>query len=141
MALQHASFSSFDPYAEASFGFFKKEKDHSGTGFHSGHGFEYLDGECCPLVVDLLCLGVILFSIAGATLLLARVTEIELMARRRRSAPYASCVHEGKLSSNIPNGFDFPACRHATNFVSLTVRHDYGKISCPRIDDRNHARS
>ena len=111
MALQHASFSSFDPYAEASFGFFKKDKDHSGTGFHSGHGFEYLDGECCPLVVDLLCLGVILFSIAGATLLLARVTEIELMARRRRrrSVLYTSCLHEGKQQYNGKPQLGLPA--------------------------------
>ena len=99
MALQYASFSSSDPYAESSFGFFKKDKDHSGTAVHSGYGHGYHDEECCPLVVDLLCLNAILFSIAGAALLLSRVMEIEItMVRRRRSLPYKSCVLEGKLN-------------------------------------------
>ena len=54
--------------------------------------------KCCPLVVDPLCVGAILLSIAGATLLLARTFQIELtMVRRKRSLPYKSYLLEGKL--------------------------------------------
>ena len=107
MALHYASPSSYDPHAESSFGFFKKHKDHkdhSGTGVHSGYEYGYHDEQCCPLVIDLLCLSAILFSITGAALLIARVMEIELTMvgrRRRRSLPYKSCVLEGKHSDTI----------------------------------------
>ena len=94
-----SSSSSSDPYAESSFGFFKKDKDYSGSGVQSGYGHEYHDRECCPLVIDLLCLGAIMFSIAGASILLSRVMEIELMTGRKRSLPYQSFVNEGKIST------------------------------------------
>ena len=44
----------------------------------SDYGDGYHDDKCCPLVGDPLCLGAILLSIAGATVLLARVIQIEI---------------------------------------------------------------
>ena len=68
--------------------------EHSG---HSGGGYGHKD-QCCPLVFDALCFAVILSSIAGASVLLSRVIQIEIMAgRRKRSLPYKSCLLEGKL--------------------------------------------
>ena len=52
----------------------------SGHSGHSGHGKD----ECCPLVVDAICLAAILGSIAGASFLLARVIQIEIMTNGRR---------------------------------------------------------
>ena len=80
---------------------------HDHYGGHSG----YHEGHCCPLVVDALCLAAILGSIAGATVFLARVFQIELMAgrRRRRSVPYTSCLHEGKQQYNGKPQLGFPA--------------------------------
>ena len=74
---------------------------HSGGNFehsgHSGGGYGHKD-QCCPLVFDALCFAVILSSIAGASVLLSRVIQIEIMAgRRKRSLPYKSCLLEGKL--------------------------------------------
>jgi hypothetical protein len=51
-------------------------------GHHSGYGQKE---ECCPLVVDLLCLGVILASIAFASVLLGRVIQIEITGLGKRS--------------------------------------------------------
>ena len=59
---------------------------HGGYGSHSGYGQKEA---CCPLVVDFLCLAAILGAIAGASLLLSRVFQIELTmlaGRRKRSA-------------------------------------------------------
>ena len=50
-------------------------QDHYGV--HSG-GNDYHSEKCCPLVVDALCLAAILFAIAGATLFLSRVFQVEL---------------------------------------------------------------
>ena len=60
----------------------------------SGYGGE----ECCPLVVDLICLAAILASIAGASVLLARVIQIEIMTngRRKRSLRSETYFLEGK---------------------------------------------
>ena len=60
----------------------------------SGYGGE----ECCPLVVDLICLAAILASIAGASVLLARVIQIEIMTngRRKRSLLSETYFLEGK---------------------------------------------
>ena len=52
----------------------------SGHSGHSGHGKD----ECCPLVVDAICLAAILGSIAGASFLLARVIQIEIMTGGRK---------------------------------------------------------
>ena len=89
-----------NPDSDGSFKFFKKDKHHSGHG-HSD--YDYHDEECCPLVVDLLCLAAIIVSIAGATFLLSRVMQIELMTKRkrRRSVSYTSYLLEGKLGSNL----------------------------------------
>ena len=46
--------------------------DHDSHGGHSASGYGKKD-ECCPLVVDFLCLAAILFAIAGATLFLNQV--------------------------------------------------------------------
>ncbi len=60
---------------------------HSGYG-HSGYGDE--KEECCPLVIDALCLFAILGAIGAAALFLERVINIEIMMggrRRKRSPP------------------------------------------------------
>ena len=125
MALQYASSSSSDPDAYSSFGFFKEDKDHSGTGVHSGYGYGHHEKGCCNLVVDLLCLLAIISSIAGAALLLARVMEIELtMVRRRRkkrSLPYKSCVLEGKLSNTVLLGYKVHGCKVITDVRSSWI--------------------
>ena len=60
------------------------DDDHDAHGGHSASGYGKKE-ECCPLVVDLLCLVAILFAIAGATFFLQRVIQIELtMVGRRR---------------------------------------------------------
>ena len=56
--------------------FYPSHPYYSDTDIHSG--YERQDNQCCPLVVDLFCLAAILGAIAGATVLVARVTEIEL---------------------------------------------------------------
>lgn len=67
-------------------------KDYGGGGYndHSGHsasgygGGHKEDEECCPLVVDALCLFAILGAIAGATVFFRQVITIELTGRRRK---------------------------------------------------------
>ena len=59
-----------------------RSSGHGGGGGHAG-GYSghsgYSDREqCCPLVVDALCLAAILGAIAGATVLLQRVFMVEL---------------------------------------------------------------
>ena len=54
---------------------------HGHSGGYSGHSFRsgYSEGEeCCPLVVDILCLTAILGAIGGAAVLLARLIQVEL---------------------------------------------------------------
>ena len=68
---------------------------HSGYGSHSGSG--YGKEECCPLVVDALCLAAILGAIAGAAVLLARVFQIELTNVGRRKKRFADESQEGFL--------------------------------------------
>jgi hypothetical protein len=52
------------------------------SGYHeSSHGKE---DECCPLVVDLICLAILLAALVGATVLLGRVIQIEIMMGRRK---------------------------------------------------------
>jgi hypothetical protein len=63
----------------------------SGYG-HIGHGSGYgghssgsgVKEECCSIVVDMLCVAVLLAAIAGATALLGRVIQIEIMIGRRK---------------------------------------------------------
>ena len=52
-----------------------------GHGHHGGHGYKE---ECCPLVIDYLCLALILGSIAAATVFLNQVIQVEIMMVRRR---------------------------------------------------------
>ena len=78
------------------------EVDHHADNYASASGSSgYGAGaECCPLVVDLLCLAAILASIGGASVLLARVIQIEINAprrRKRRSLPFRIFFLEGKL--------------------------------------------
>ena len=71
----------------------------SGYGHSGGHSSGYgKKEECCPLVVDLLCLAAILASIAAATVLLGRVIQIQIMTgrRRKRSLAFKAFVLEGK---------------------------------------------
>ena len=56
--------------------FYTSDPYYSDTDIHSG--FERHDNQCCPLVVDFLCLAAILGAIAGATVLVARASQIEL---------------------------------------------------------------
>ena len=50
------------------------DDDHDKDDSHGGHSASgYGKEECCPLVVDLLCLAAILFAILGATLFLNQV--------------------------------------------------------------------
>ena len=61
----------------------------------SGHG----GAQCCPLVVDAICLAAILGSIAGASVLIARTMQIEITnVRRKRSLPFTEFVIEGKCA-------------------------------------------
>ncbi len=54
----------------------------SGYGSHSGYGHD--KEECCPLVIDALCLFVLLGAIGAAALFLERVINIEIMMGGRR---------------------------------------------------------
>ena len=77
-----------------------RHSGYGGYGSHNDHG--YGKEECCPLVVDLLCLAAILGAIAGASILLSRVMLIELtmQARRKRAAeilPLAEGEHATTL--------------------------------------------
>ena len=86
---------------------------HSG-GYHSGHsggGYGHSSGgygkkdECCPLVVDALCLAAILGAIAGAALLLNQVIMLEITPpgrRKRRSV--VSYIGVNSLASAITSG-------------------------------------
>ena len=60
-------------------------------------GGEYGGTECCPLVVDSLCLAAILSVIAGATVLLMRVIQIELTMLPRRRRRLANYQNDGLL--------------------------------------------
>ena len=61
----------------------------------SGYG----GAQCCPLVVDAICLAAILGSIAGASVLIARTMQIEITnVRRKRSLPFTEFVIEGKCA-------------------------------------------
>ncbi len=68
--------------------------------FDSGYG-DYSSGyggkeDCCPLVIDAICLFVILAAIAAAALFLERVINIEIMMgksrRKRRSSSYTDYI-------------------------------------------------
>ena len=103
MDLDYAMSYTSDPYAEIR---------SSDTDMHSDYGYEHPDNQCCPLVVDFLCLASILGAIAGATVLISRLMIIELCMimgvvindpcpnpgrrRRRRSVAFSKLVHEGK---------------------------------------------
>ena len=117
----------YDPDAESSFGIFKKDKDHSGTGVNSGYGNDNQDEECCPLVVDKLCVLAILLSIAGASIFLARTFQIELCnvngadvntpcvtGRKKRALGYyeeqLQLVLEGKHHEKVRNFIPFLVC-------------------------------
>ena len=77
---------------------------HSSYG-HSSGGYGKKE-ECCPLVVDALCLAAILGAIAGAAALLNQVIMLEITGRRRRKkrsiavyvggASFASAIHSGE---------------------------------------------
>ena len=101
-----------NPDSDGSFKIFNKHK-HG----HSDYDYPYNDEECCPLVVDLLCLAAIIASIAGATVLISRLMMIELCMimgvaingqtcpnpggrrrRRRRGIAFSELVHGGKNS-------------------------------------------
>ena len=90
-----------DPYADSRV---------SGTDIRSDYGYgDY----CCPLVVDTICVAAIVFSIAGASLLLARVIQIEINPPRRRKRSLLFGSHkEGKHSVYVR----YPA-RDETNLV------------------------
>ena len=64
-----------DTAAALSSGYGHDYNDHDRYDSHGGHsasGYGKKE-ECCPLVVDLLCLAAIIFSILGATLFLRQV--------------------------------------------------------------------
>ncbi len=89
-AISAAHFSGGDSYDYGDYGYGPNGGyDHSGFGHHSGygHGYGHHD-DCCPLVVDLLCLIALLGAIGAAALFLERVIQIEIMmqgpGRRRR---------------------------------------------------------
>jgi hypothetical protein len=50
--------------------------------------------KCCPLVVDLLWLAVLLRAISGATVLLGRVVQIEIVKVRRRKRSFTSFMYD-----------------------------------------------
>ena len=92
----------------------------SGHGHHSGGGYSHSGGfsghsghsshgkdQCCPLVIDSICLAAVLVSIAGATILLSRVIQLEItnVGRRMRSLPFWTWVLRGKLSIMITHFF------------------------------------
>ena len=71
-----------DPYADIRV---------SGTDIRSDFGY---GDHCCPLVVDTICVAAIIFSIVGASLLLARVIQIEIDPPRRRKRSLLFGSHE-----------------------------------------------
>jgi hypothetical protein len=75
----------------------------SGYGSHSGGGYEKKE-ECCPLVIDLICLAVILAAIAGATALLGRVIQIEIMMGRRKRRFVDAIIAPSWLMTGERNG-------------------------------------
>ena len=70
-------YSDDDAALALSSGYDYHDDDHDVHGGHSASGYGKKE-ECCPLVVDLLCLAAILFAIAGAAFFLMRVIQIEL---------------------------------------------------------------
>ena len=68
---------------------------------HKAQGAYFEDEKCCPLVVDLLNLAAIIFSIAGAALLLSQVIAIEIMAGRKRRSLSKPVFEEGKTISMV----------------------------------------
>ena len=103
----HSGHSGYGNERSSGYGHGHKGGHHSSYGGHSsgyGHSGGYgKKDECCPLVVDLLCLAAILGAIAGAAALLARVIQIEIMAPGKRKRSLYSVgrkqtfVLEGKL--------------------------------------------
>ena len=86
-------YASPDPYADSRV---------SGTDIRSDYGY---GDHCCPLVVDTICVAAIVFSIAGASLLLARVIQIEIDPPRRRKRSLLFGSHkEGKHSVYVQQG-------------------------------------
>jgi hypothetical protein len=80
----------------------------SGYGGHSGGYDDHKEEECCPIVVDLICLAAILGALAAATVLLGRVIQIEITGRKKRSfmsfvdnVTYPSWLVSGESSGNI----------------------------------------
>ena len=105
MALQYASSNGEHHSGQSGSGIDRSSGygHHSGLGYghsggysgHSGHsgGDDGHKDQCCPLVVDALCLAAILASIAGASVLLSRVIQIEITTQ----APPRFRSLEGKL--------------------------------------------
>ena len=79
---------------------------HSGGGYgHSSGGYGKKD-ECCPLVVDALCLAAILGAIAGAAALLNQVIMLEIMTgkRRRKKRSNVGYVGDSSIAYAIHSG-------------------------------------
>ena len=71
---------------------------HSGYHHHSG---SYHDDQCCPLVVDALCLAALLGAVAGATVFLARTFQIELCNLAGQNPAVNNCVGGGRRKRGI----------------------------------------
>ena len=74
----HLTYDEYDPSDPDRWSGYEGSYHSSGHGHGHKYSAYYEEEECCPLVVDLLNLVAILFSIAGATLLLSRLMAIEL---------------------------------------------------------------
>ncbi len=78
--------------------------DYYDYGGHGGYGKK--EDECCPLVIDAICLFTILGAIAAAALFLERVINIEIMMgkKRRRRKRDSSPLTPGAMAQTIVNG-------------------------------------
>ena len=86
---------------------------HSSGYGHSGHSGGYgKKDECCPLVVDLLCLAAILGAIAGASLLLNQVIMLEIMTGKRRRKKRSNVAYVGDSSIAYAIHSGERACRY-----------------------------
>lgn len=68
---------------------------HSGYG-QSGYGGSYKQ-ECCPIVIDKLCLLAILFGVVGATFFLNQVILMTTFTRKRKRSLFSDIFWIGKI--------------------------------------------
>ncbi len=95
---QYGSFDYYDYNDYGSLGKIGSPGSHSGHVSRSSHGSHLTHGvydkehECCPLVVDAICLFTLLGAIAAATFFLENLINIEITGKRRRRKKRSSTL-------------------------------------------------